>query len=179
MCSASCKLTMPLTKIILRMLLVFSTTAIAIGAPTETDIGVKPLFCAFGSVGLIPVPTPPGFESEFAVAVVEINSSTETANVAVSDFVLFDQAGKATKAKRVIKVEEFDEPHDTNEGIMAYYLNTKRNGHTRLWDGVLPAGTIRLRIRVAFAEAPKAPVRFRLIVGGHVIEGPVDGAWPT
>jgi hypothetical protein len=165
--------------LILRVLLIFSTAAIAIGASTETEIAAKPLFCAYGSVGLVPASPPPGFESEFAVAVVEIKSSAATANVTVSDFALFDETGKATKAKRVIKVEEFDEPHDTNEGIMAYYLNTKTNGRTRLWNGVLPAGKIRLRIRVAFAEAPQAPVRFRLTIGRQVVEGPVDGAWAT
>ncbi len=167
----------PITTI-LRVLVIFSTVAIATGAPTK-NVDVKSLFCAYGSVGIIPTSPPAGFESQFAVAVVEINSSKGTANVTVSDFVLFDQEGKATKAKRVIKVEEFDEPHETSEGWMTYYLKTAKNGGTRLWNSTLPAGRIRLRISVAFAEAPDEPVRFRVTVGPHVIEGPVDGSWPT
>jgi hypothetical protein len=177
LCSARVKREIPINTI-LRILLIFSTAAIATRAPT-TNVDVKSLFCAYGSVGLIPAVPPPGFESQFAVAVVEINSSKETANVAVSDFVLFDREGQATKAMRVIEVEEFNEPHVTNEGVMAYYLKTVKNGGTRLWNSTLPAGTIRLRIRVAFAEAPANPVRFRVIVGPHLIEGPVDGSWPT
>jgi hypothetical protein len=163
------------------VLLVLSACAVKPTAarPAEVDEIAKPLFCAYGSVGLRPVSPPPGFESQFAVAVVEISSPKENADVTVSDFALFDQAGTAIKAKRVISVEEFDEPNNPNVGTMAYYLNTAKNGHTRLWNGVLPAGRIRLRIRVAFAEPPKVPVRFRLSVGRHVIEGPVDGSWPT
>lgn len=162
-------------------LLVLSACVIKPAAvqPAEADENAKPLFCAYGSVSVIPVSPPPGFESQFAVAVVEINSSKENANVTVSDFALFDQRGTAIKANRVISVEEFDEPNNPNVGTWAYYLNTAKNGHTRLWNGVLPTGRIRLRIRVAFAEPPKAPVRFRLSVGREVIEGPVDGSWPT
>lgn len=42
-----------------------------------------------------------------------------------------------------------------------------------------PAGRIRLRVRVALVAEPLAPVQFRLTVGSHVIEGPVNGSWPT
>jgi hypothetical protein len=148
--------------------------------PAKAGKNAKPLFCAYGSlVGFRPIPPPPRFESEFAVAVVEINSSKPYASVTVSDFTLFDQAGMAIKAKRVVSVEEFDEPKYPGLGRWAYYMNTAKNGHTRPWNGVLPAGRIRLRVRVAFAEPPIAPVRFRLTVGRHAIEGRVDGGWPT
>jgi hypothetical protein len=145
--------------------------------PVTGNSNVKSLFCAFGGIGMTPIHPPPGFESEFAVVVVEINSPNETTNVAVSDFVLFDQAGKATKFKRVVEVEEFDRPRVATEGVDAYYLNP---GGTRPWNGTLPAGKIRLRIRVALTEDPIAPVRFRLTLGKYVIEGSVNGGeWPT
>jgi hypothetical protein len=151
----------------------------SLAAPAAAKPDARPLFCAYGSVGLIPIPRPPGFESQFAVIVVEINSLRETPNVAISHFAFFDQAGKATKFKRVVKVEEFDEPRTVNEGKFAYYLNTASGSGTHSWNGTLPAGRIRLRIRVALADAPIAPVRFRLKIGRRVIEGLVDGSWPT
>jgi hypothetical protein len=162
-------------------LLVLSACALkpAVVQPAEADENAKPLFCAFGGVGLVPIPRPPGFESEFAVAVVEINSPRKTTHVAVSDFVLFDQAGKATKLRRVVKVEVFEEARVASEGLFAYYLNTASASATHPWDGTLPAGRIRLRVRVALVEFPVAPVRFKLKIGRYVIEGPVDGSWPT
>jgi hypothetical protein len=97
--------------------------------------------------------------------------------VTVSDFALFDQAGKATKFKRVVEVEEFDRPRVPTEGIDAYYLNP---GGTRPWNGTLPAGKIRLRITVALLGEPGMAVRFRLKMGQYSIEGPVNGGeWPT
>jgi len=148
-------------------------------AEAEPAIGkatVKALFCSHGSIGARPAVLPPGFETQFATAVVEIDSPSEIKNVAVSDFVLLDQAGNETKFKRVIKVEEFDKPPLTNAFTFAYYLN---EGGTRPWNGTLPAGKIRLRISVALLNAPIAPVRFRLKIGNYVIEGPNTGAWPT
>jgi hypothetical protein len=67
------------------------------------------------------------------------------------------------------------------EGLWAYYLfpiSASANSN-RQWDGTLPAGRVRLRVRVALVEAPIAPVRFKLTLGQYVIEGPVDGGWPT
>jgi hypothetical protein len=161
-------------------LLVLSACTIQPAAvqPAEADENAKSLFCAFGGVGLVPIQRPPGFESEFAVAVVEINSPRKTTHAAVSDFVLFDQAGRATKIKRVVSVEVFDETRVASEGLFAYYLNTTSNA-THPWDGTLPAGRIRLRVRVALVGVPVAPIRFKLMIGRYVIEGPVDGSWPT
>lgn len=149
--------------------------ALAVEPATDTS-NVKALFGAFGGIGTIPNNPPPGFESAFAVAVVEINSPIETSNVAVSDFVLLDQGGKAIKIKRVVEVEEFNRPRIPTEGIAAYYLN---NGGTRLWNGTLPAGRIRLRIKVALREVPVFPFRIRLKIGQYIIEVPVNCGWPT
>jgi hypothetical protein len=142
------------------------------------------LFCAFGSVGLVPVPRPAGFESEFAVAVVEINSSAAMTNVSVSDFVLLGGHGETTAMKRVVHVDVF-EPGPfiyVRPGAPAkfgYYLNPGPGSGTHAWDRTLPAGKIRLRIRVAMKSASVEPERFRLRLGPYVIEGPIDGAWPT
>ena len=143
----------------------------------EADANAKSLFCAYGGVvGFAPNPRP-----EFAVAVVEINSRRKTKNVAVSDFVMFNQAGKATKLRRVVEVEVFDRPRVATEGLFAYYLNpiSASANSTQPWNGTLPAGRIRIRVRVELGEAPIAPVRFKLTLGHYVIEGPVDGGWPT
>jgi hypothetical protein len=70
------------------------------------------LFGAFGSVGLISVPRPAEFESEFAVTVVEINSSVAMTNVPVTELVLLDRHGRITVMKRVVEVEVFEpEPY--------------------------------------------------------------------
>jgi hypothetical protein len=143
------------------------------------------LFCAFGSVGLIPVPRPAGFESEFAVTVVEIRSAAAMANVPVSDFVLLDRHGRTTAMKRVVQVDVFEPEPFTQAragqpGMFAYYLNPGLGNGAHSWDRTLPAGTIRLRIRVALTSAPlEPPERFQLRLGPYVIEGPVDGSWPT
>ncbi len=105
-----------------------------------------------------------------------MDSQRVAANVAVSDFALFDDAGKATKLKRVVEAEEFDRGWVGTVGEFAYYLNP---GGTRPWNGTLPIGKIRLRIRVALVERPVHPVRFKLTLGPYVIEGPVNGSWPT
>jgi len=171
------------SKLILRAVLLFLAWAAANPAlmlvaaePASGDASVKPLFCAYGGVEMIPIPTPPSFEAQFAVVVVEINSPSEISNVAVTGFVLLDKEGKETKLKRVVEIEKFDRPRVATEGEEAYYLNS---GGTRPWNGILPAGTIRLRIRIALSKEPIAPVRFKLIIGRHVVEGPVNSAWAT
>ena len=165
-----------------KLVAAFALTAVVCSAGAlgqETSPNARSLFCAYGSVEFVPASPPPGFESQFAVAVVEIDSPRETTNVAVSDFALFDRAGKATKLERVVKVQVFDPTRTASDGTFAYYVNETSGGGTHPWDGTLPAGRIRLRIRVALAEEPFAPVRYRLTVGPYTIEGPVDGSWPT
>lgn len=139
----------------------------------------KSLFCAHGSIEWVPASPPPGFESEFAVAVVEITTSTVIENAGVTSFALFNAAGKATTMKRVVKVETFDEPRIGDEGSVAYYLNTADDSRSRPWNGTLPAGTTRLRVRVALAGIPDAPVRYAVTIGPYEIGGPCDIAWPT
>ena len=138
--------------------------------------GAKPLFCMYGGVEVVPDPLPPGYETQFAIAVVEIDSQHEASGLAVTDLELLDKDGAATKLKRVVEVEVFERPRVATEGEFAYYLNP---GSTRPWNGTLPVGKIEIRVRVALERAPVAPVRFRLVLGPHMIEGRVDGSWPT
>jgi hypothetical protein len=132
----------------------------------------KPLYCAFGGVGF----AQPGEERQFAVAVVEIDSVREASGIAVSNFILYDRKGKSTNFKRVVEVEVFERERVSTEGEHTYYENS---GGTRPWNGTLPSGKIRLRVRVSLAKEPIEPVRFRLTIGNYVIEGKVDGNWPT
>lgn len=170
-----------MTRSLLILVLVASSAYLQAGqvpatAAAEGPAGAKALYCAYGGISHVPLSPPPGFETQFAVAVVEINSPAEIANVTVSDFALFDRAGQVTKFKRVVMVEEFDRARIATEGEAAYYLNP---GGTRTWNGTLPAGRIRLRVRVALLERPIAPVRFQLTLGRQVVEGPVNAEWPT
>ncbi len=136
------------------------------------------LFCATGSVALTPFHPPTGFESQFAVAVVEINSPKKIANAAVSGFVVFDQARKATRLKRVVKVEEFNDYSITTKNWrFAHYLDSHK---TSPWDGTIRAGRMRLRVRVALVDEPGGlPGRCRLSVGPYAIAGHLNGSWPS
>jgi penicillin amidase len=159
----------------------FSESAVA--AATREQLVLEPetksLFCAHGGLGLVPNPLPSGYETEFAVAVVEIQTSAAMKNVAVSNFALYDASGKSTPMKRVLNVETFDEPAVSGEGSVAYYLNTADGSKSRPWDGTLSEGTAHLRVRVALPHDPGAPVRYSLRLGPFAIGGPCDIAWPT
>jgi hypothetical protein len=134
------------------------------------------LYCAFGSVGFAPA----GHFPEFGVTVIEINSPVQLRLVNVSNFLLLSDRSSAT-LKRVVSVEIFDEPYVRGEGNGAFYLDTKPGGHTRPWDGTLTPGMIHLRVKVEFNEGARewAPDKCRVTIGPYVIEGPVDGRWPT
>lgn len=122
------------------------------------------LFCAHGSVGLVPDPLPSGFESEFAVAVVQITRSTPLKRASVTDFRLYDSDDRGMPMKRLVSVELLDEAGGSR---------------SHPWDGSLPAGTTRLRVRVSLPQAPKAPKTYTLVLGPYTISGACDIAWPT
>ena len=142
------------------------------------------LFCAYGGVGLVPDPLPPGYETEFAVIVVELdNPGTAVEGVSVLGAVLLDGAGAATASLRRVDhvVVLPDAPPDPSLGIFAVYLNPEGAPFT----GTVPPGRTRLRVRFSLDRDPVAlPARCRLELGGLgatplVIEGNVDGSWPT
>jgi hypothetical protein len=144
----------------------------------------RALFCAYGGVGLVPVPAPPEFEGNLAVIVVELrNPGPVVLNVVVKDVVLLDAAGTTTALRRVQTVEVLSPaelaPSPRAPGSWAYYLNP--GGQP--FNGTLRVGTTRLRIRVSLKTSPVGPVRFQLAFGGLeaplVVEGGVNGTWPT
>ena len=119
---------------------------------------------------------------QFAVAVVEVNTSQAIPNAPAPQIVLYGRRPKLMKTRRVVSVEVFDEPWVQNEGYMAYYLNTDSRGRTHPWDGTLPPGMVHLRIRVAldtqeFIDAVDG--KCRVTIGTHEVDGRVDGSWAT
>jgi hypothetical protein len=151
-------------KAVLGLLMV---TALA-AAPGKATV----LFGAYGGVSWIPIG---GSSPTYFVAVVQFDNDKEIRDLHVSDFVTFDKARKKTAAIRIVSVERFDRTHGDREGQFAYFL---KPDDTTPWDGVLPPGTIRLRVK---AEIPPntEPWRFGFTLGPYVIEGGINGSWPT
>jgi hypothetical protein len=149
-------------------------------APTGTS-----LFCAFGGVGTTPDPLPPGFETNFAVIVIELQNSGPPINgVTVLDASMLDEAGAAIASLRrvdhFVVLTQLEAPGPTL-GIFAVYLNPDGTPFT----GSLPTGRTQLRVRFSLDHGPSGmPARCRVELGGIgssplVIEGTVDGSWPT
>jgi hypothetical protein len=149
-------------------------------APTGTS-----LFCAYGGVGMTPDPLPPDFETDFAVIVVELeNPGPPLDGVTVLGAALLDETGAAIASLRrldhVVVLPPPEAP-GTALGIFAVYLNPDGTPFT----GSLPTGRTRLRVRFSLDHGPSAmPARCRIRLGGVgssplVVEGTVNGSWPT
>jgi hypothetical protein len=111
---------------------------------------------------------------------VQINSARNLIGVTVQGFTLFDSAGTATQMAHIISEQVFDEPYVAGEGSMGRYLNTSSPNRDRPWNGVLPTGTVNLRIRVELqGEPPTFPTRCVVKVGPYTISGGIDGAWAS
>ncbi len=138
-----------------------STPAIAGSA---SDGGhAKLLSCWYGGIGEVPSPLPSGYETEFAVAEVEIESPKQEQHVTIPGFVIVDGSGKVTRMKRVVEVRVRDEGR----------------GESWQWNGTLPVGTVHLVIEVSLRGQPRLPSRCRVIVGPYIVQSTVDGEWPT
>lgn len=142
----------------------------------QTDVAGKSelLFCAYGPESF----KPPGSDV-LAVAVVQVSSSKEMKGVSFSDFELLSGARTRIQIKRLLSVEKFEEfPRSEGDKDFGYY---QFGGITQSWNGVLPAGTIALRIRAAFArDALRIALgRCSLKIARQTIEGAVDGVWPS
>lgn len=127
----------------------------------------------------MPDPMPSDFEALFAVVVVEIDSLHARRGV-VPEVTLFERDGTALTTRRIVELERFARVPSSAEGELAYFLNP---GGTTPWDGTLPAGRIRLRIRIALQEQRADPrvcrVRLADPSAPIVVERDVDGSWPT
>ena len=154
-------------------------TAVVASVTTATT-----LFCAYGGVGLVPDPLPPGYETEFAAIVVELdNPGAAVEGVSVQGATLLDGAGTPNASlRRVDHVVVLSEaPADPTDGIFAVFLNPEGAPFT----GTIPPGRTRLRVRFSLDRDPAAlPALCHLELGGFgatplVIEGNVDGSWPT
>ncbi|MBI5533514.1 MAG: hypothetical protein HY898_12410 [Deltaproteobacteria bacterium] len=153
--------------------------------PTSAAPTATMLFCAYGGVGTVPDPLPPGYETDFASMVIEVdNPGSAISGVTVAGASLLDEHGAAAASLR--RVDHFVvlptlEKPGPKLGIFAVYLNPEGTAFT----GDLPTGRTKLRVRMSIARAPSAlPARCRLNLGGVgasplVIEGKVDGSWPT
>jgi hypothetical protein len=154
-------------------------------APATPALTGTALFCAYGGVGTTPYPLPPGYETEYAVMVVELgNAGPAIADVIVLGAALVDSTGATTASLRridhIVVMPPLATPGPTR-GTFAVYLNPEGTP----FEGRLEPGRTRLRIRFTLDRAPTAmPARCRLEIGGRgmsplVIAGGVDGSWPT
>jgi hypothetical protein len=154
-------------------------------APAASTLTGTALFCAYGGVGTTPDPLPPGYETEFAAIVVELdNAGPAIADVTVLAAALVDATGATTASLRrvdhIVVMPPLATPGPTL-GTFAVYLNPEGTP----FDGRLEPGRTRLRIRFSLDHAPTAmPARCRLELGAPgpsplVIDGGVDGSWPT
>lgn len=141
------------------------------------------LFCAYGGVGMTPDPLPPGYETQFAEMVIEVNNpGPELAGVTVAAATMVGgQGATAASLRRVdrfVVLPELETPGPTL-GTFAVYLNPKGTPFT----GTLATGRTRLRVRMSIDRAPaEMPARCNLTLGGpapKAIAGKVDGTWPT
>lgn len=132
------------------------------------------LFCAYGSYSVVSKQ----YHPTVVVTVVDVYSERKLERGGISEVTLIASSGQATTMTRLVNVEVFGEPHLPHESYGKYYLDTNPSGTTRRWNGILPAGDIRLRIRAEVSNLASNPERCRVRVGPYVIEGPVNfGPW--
>lgn len=142
------------------------------------------LFCVYGGVGIVPVPTPPGYETAFVTQVFEIeNAGPEVSGVTLERASLRD--GSGGEIASMLRLDHFvdltdDPPPDPSWGSFAVFLN----GTGTPFTGTLPSGTRRLRIRYAISEMGMAPpeachAELRLGATPLAIDGLISGALPS
>lgn len=157
-----------------------TTTGSSSSAPTTT-----PLFGAYGGVGTVPDPLPPGYETSFATSAFDVDATSAAPGLAVKAFDLLDGKGRVIASlKRVVEVVELPggtPPGKRASGSWAFYLNPTGTPFA----GTLASGRTRLRVHVALDRTPVDVARYRVQLASPawtaplVIEAPIDGAWPT
>lgn len=152
--------------------------------PAATTATVTPLFCAYGGVGLVPDPLPPGYETMFATVVVQVdNPGPPVGPITVGAASLVDEAG--TPLASLVRVDHFVvlpeiDPEGPTMGSFAVHLNPEGTP----FDGTLPTGRTILRAHFSIDASPMVfPVRCHLELAGApvplVSEAASDGVWPT
>lgn len=144
-----------------------------------------PLFGAFGGVGVVPDPLPPGYETNFATAAFDVDAAVAAPGVTIAAFDLLDGKGAVVASmKRVVDVVELPSgtpPARNAPGSWAFYLNPPGTS----FGGALGAGRTRLRVHVALDRSPADVARYRVQLTAPsfstplLVEAPIDGAWPT
>jgi hypothetical protein len=177
----------PLAAVILGTLLAGASGACSRTSPPASPVGAElsatMLFCAYGGVGIAPDPLPPGYDTQFAEIVIEVNNpGAALGGVTVASANLLDAQGvhaaSMRRVDRFVVLPPLETPGPTL-GTFAVYLNPKGTPFT----GTLGPGRTQLRVRVSIDRDPSAvPAQCRITLGGpapKVIEGKVDGSWPT
>jgi hypothetical protein len=162
-----------------------STTASGPTLPAITGaVTGTPLFCAYGGVGIVPNPLPPGYDTQFAAIVVEVDNATGAPvhDVSIARAALIGASGAELAGMRHVDhvvVLDRIEPTGPTMGTFAVYLNPEG----RPFDGTLPPGRTILRARVALDRDPtEFADHCRLELGGGAsvaVDLRNDGVWPT
>jgi hypothetical protein len=150
-----------------------------------SSLTATPLFCAYGGVGTVPDPLPPGYETEFASIVIAVeNAGAPIEHVSVTTAALLDASGATVATLHRIDhvvVLGAIAPTGPTMGTFAVHLNPTGVP----FDGTLPTGRTNLRARFSIDSVSTAivPTQFRIELNANgtvlVVTGPVDGSWPT
>lgn len=155
-------------------------------APTTPSaaLSITPLFCAYGGVGLVPDPLPPGYETMFATVVVQVdNPGAPIGPITLAAGSLVDEHG--TPVASLVRLDHFVvlpelEPEGPTMGSFAVHLNPEGTP----FDGTLPTGRTILRARFSLDRSPsEAPAHCHVELAGApaplVSDGELSGVWPT
>jgi hypothetical protein len=151
---------------------------------TATAPTITPLFCAYGGVGIVPDPLPPGYETNFLAVVVAVdNPGAAVGPVTVSAGSLTDESGAPLAS--LVRLDHFVvlpelEPEGPTMGSFAVHLNPEGTP----FDGTLPSGRTILRARFSITRPPSVfPAHCHLELAGAPVplttDADLDGVWPT
>jgi len=158
---------------------------VTVPSPTPAATTARPLFCAYGGVGIVPSPLPPDYDTQFVSVVLELDHPGPPSALRVSNVELLDASGKvATSMRRVTEMVVLDAaktpPGRTEPGSWAFFLNPP----AEKFEGMLGKGRTRLRLRASLKSAPtgfapRVRVTLESLPTPLVVEGEVWGVWPT
>jgi hypothetical protein len=163
------------------------TTAV-VEKKAQPIVSGRTLFCAYGGVGIVPDPLPPGYETEFTSVTIDLDNPNGKTGLTVKSIELMNESGKVSATmRRVVEMVKLDAskppPGRTESGSWAFFLNPPGDP----FDGDLAPGRTRLRIRASLNLSPmeyltRVRITFETFEGAQpplVLEGDVWGSWPT